>query len=123
MLRDYGLTYLIKDEVLLITTPEKADEELITQGLSGSRPGAADPAAAAAAWAAWAAAWAGMGGMGGGMGGGMMGGMGGGMGGMGGGMGAAAACGTFFRPTSNDCSPSSLTSRPGVSKPSLLSTI
>jgi hypothetical protein len=30
-LRDYGLTYLIKDGVLLITTPEKADEELITR--------------------------------------------------------------------------------------------
>ena len=31
LLRDYGLTYLIKDEVLLITTPEKADEELLTR--------------------------------------------------------------------------------------------
>ena len=31
LLRDLSLTYLIKDDVLMITTPEKADEELITR--------------------------------------------------------------------------------------------
>ena len=31
LLRDLTLTYLIKDDVLMITTPEKADEELITR--------------------------------------------------------------------------------------------
>jgi hypothetical protein len=72
----YGLTYLIKDEVLLITTTDQAQTELVTKAYpvadlvipirSGGGMG---------------------GGMMGGMGGGMMGGMGGGMGGMGGGMG------------------------------------
>ncbi len=82
LLNPMDLTSIIKDEVLLITTKEKADTELVTKtypvadlvipvrpigGMMGGR---------------------GMGmGMGGGMGGGMMGGMGGGMmGGMGGGM-------------------------------------
>ena len=31
MLRDMELTYIIKDEVLLITTPEKAESELVTK--------------------------------------------------------------------------------------------
>jgi hypothetical protein len=92
-----GLTYIIKDEVLLITTKEVADAELITKaypvadlvipiqsmggGMGGGMMGGMGGGM--------------MGGMGGGMGGGMMGGMGGGMGGgmmggmggMGGGMG------------------------------------
>ena len=76
MLKELDLTYVISDEVLKITTPEEAENELLTKVypvadlvlpiISGG----------------------GMGGMmGGGMGGMGMGGMGGGMGGMGGGMG------------------------------------
>ena len=91
MLKELSLTYIIKDEVLQITTPEEADNQLSTKvypvadlvlpipqggdgwhgrndGRHGRRNG----------WAAWAAAWAAWMGMGG-MGGGMMGGMGGGM--------------------------------------------
>ncbi|KAA5547347.1 VWA domain-containing protein [Roseiconus nitratireducens] len=87
MLRDLDLTYLIKDEVMQITTIEAAEDNLVTKvypvgdlvvpivslgggGMGGGMMGG------------------GMGGMGGGMGGmgGGMGGMGGGMGGMGGGM-------------------------------------
>jgi hypothetical protein len=75
LLGEIDLTYLIKDEVMLITTKEKAAENMVIKvypvadlvipvGMMGG---------------------GGMGGMGGGMGGGMMGGMGGGMGGMGGG--------------------------------------
>jgi hypothetical protein len=81
MLGTMDLTYVIKNEVLLITTPEKAGNELVTKvypvadlvlpirqtGMMGG--------------------FGGMGGMGGGMGGMGGGGMGGGMGGMGGGMG------------------------------------
>ncbi|RLS51592.1 MAG: hypothetical protein DWH87_00185, partial [Planctomycetota bacterium] len=78
LLGEIDLTYLIKDEVMLITTKEKAAENMIIKvypvadlvipvGMMGGGMGG------------------GMGGMGGGMGGGMMGGMGGGMGGMGGG--------------------------------------
>ena len=91
MLGAMDLTYVIKDEVLLITTTDVASQELVTKaypvadlviriqsmGMRGGMGGGM------------------MGGMGGGMGGGMMGGMGGGMGGgmmggmggMGGGMG------------------------------------
>ena len=77
LLGDIDLTYLIKDEVMKITTKEKAAENMIIKvypvgdlvmPLNSMGGGM-------------------MGGMGGGMGGGMMGGMGGGMGGMGGGMG------------------------------------
>ena len=90
LLRDLSLTYVIEDEVLLITTPEEAENRLSTKvypvadlvipvqtpmggmGMGGGM-----------------GMMGGMGGMGGGMGGmgGGMGGMGGGMGGMGGGMG------------------------------------
>ena len=84
MLRDMDLTYMIENEVLLITTPDTANERLTTrvypvadlvvpiQNMSMGGMGGMGGM---------------MGGMGGGMGGGMMGGMGGGMGGMGGGMG------------------------------------
>ena len=72
MLKDLGLTYLIKDEVLRITTPEVADNELSTKVYPVADLVLPIPQG-------------GMGGMGGMMGG--MGGMGGGMGGMGGGMG------------------------------------
>jgi hypothetical protein len=96
MLKEQQLTYVIRDEVLKITTPEEAENELLTKvypvadlvlpiisGMGGGMMG-------------------GMGGMGmGGMGGGMMGGMGGmgggmmgGMGGMGGGM--MGGMGGFF---------------------------
>jgi hypothetical protein len=76
LLRAEGLTYMIRDEVLLITTPDEAANKLVTKvypvGDLVIPPSAMS--------------------MGGGMGmmggmGGMMGGMGGGMGGMGGGMG------------------------------------
>jgi hypothetical protein len=85
MLGAMDLTYVIKDEVLLITTTEVADQELVTKaypvadlvipiqsggGMGGGMMGGMGGGM--------------MGGMGGGMGGGMMGGMGGGMGGMGG---------------------------------------
>ena len=89
LLRDLELTYIIKDEVLQITTPDEAESQLITKvypvgdlvipvisggggfGMGGGIGGGGF----------------GGGGIGGGMGGGMggMGGMGGGMGGMGGG--------------------------------------
>jgi von Willebrand factor type A domain len=88
MLKELGLTYLIKDEVLQITTPEEADNQLSTkvypvadlvlpipQGGMGGMGGM---------MGGMGGMMGGMGGMGGGMGG--MGGMGGGMGGMGGGM-------------------------------------
>lgn len=85
MLHELGLTYLIKDEVLLITTPEEAENQLTTKVypvadlvLPIPPPGSMGMGMGG-----------GMGGMGmGGMGMGGMGGMGmGGMGGMGGGMG------------------------------------
>jgi hypothetical protein len=94
LLDTYDLTYVIKDEVLLITTTDVASQELVTKaypvadlvipirsgrgGMMGGMGGGM------------------MGGMGGGMGGmggGMMGGMGGGMGGMGGGMGGMGGMG------------------------------
>ena len=93
MLKELDLTYVIRDEVLKITTPEEAENELLTKvyavadlvlpitgGMGGGMGGM-------------------MGGMGGGMGGmgGGMGGMGGGMGGMGGGMmGGMGGMGGFF---------------------------
>ncbi|HEY2413623.1 MAG TPA: VWA domain-containing protein, partial [Pirellulaceae bacterium] len=80
ILKELELTYVVRDEVLQITTPEDAESQLITKVypvgdlvipvMSGG-----------------GGMMGGMGGMMGGMGGGMMGGMGGGMGGMGGGMG------------------------------------
>ncbi|MDA0660902.1 MAG: VWA domain-containing protein, partial [Planctomycetota bacterium] len=83
LLNDLDLTYLVRDEVLFITTPEEAQSKLVTKvypvadivipiqsgGMGGGMMGGGM-----------------MGGMGGGMMGGGMGGMGGGMGGMGGGM-------------------------------------
>jgi Mg-chelatase subunit ChlD len=91
ILKELELTYVVRDEVMQITTPEDAESQLITKvypvgdlvipimsggggmGMGGMMGGMGG----------------GMGGMGGGMGGmgGGMGGMGGGMGGMGGGMG------------------------------------
>ncbi len=84
MLKELDLTYVIRDEVLKITTPEEAENELLTKvypvadlvmpimsgmggggmmggGMGGGGMGgmgAAAWAAWAAAWAAWAAAWA-----------------------------------------------------------------
>ena len=78
MLKELSLTYMIKDEVLLITTPEEADNELFTKVYPVADLVLPIPQ--------------GMGGMMGGMGG-MMGGMGGGMGGMGGGMGGMGGMG------------------------------
>ncbi len=88
---EYDLTYIVKDEVLLITTQDKAETELVTKAYpvadlvipirSMMRGGMMGGGMMGGGM---------MGGMGGGMGGGMMGGggMGGGMmGGMGGGMG------------------------------------
>jgi len=86
MLRELDLTYVIQDEVLLITTPEEAETKLTTKvypvadlvlPIDNSMMGG----------------YGGMGGMGMGGGGGMMGGMGGGMGGMGGGMGGMGGMG------------------------------
>ncbi|MBU6277298.1 MAG: hypothetical protein KGQ61_11730 [Planctomycetes bacterium] len=85
ILGDLDMTYLVKDEVLLITTKEKAAEDLIVKVypvadlvMPMNAAGGVNPFQGGG----------GMGGMGGGMGGmgGGMGGMGGGMGGMGGGM-------------------------------------
>ncbi len=90
MLSELDLTYIIKDEVMLITTKDKADTELVTKAypvadlvipIRSMRGGMMGGGMMGGGM---------MGGgmMGGGMGGGMMGGMGGGMmGGMGGGMG------------------------------------
>ena len=41
MLGELGLTYVIQDEVLLITTKEAAEQKLETRSLSGGRPGPA----------------------------------------------------------------------------------
>ena len=83
ILRPMQLTYVIKDEVLLITSQTEAENQLVVKVypvadlvLPITNGGGVNPFMLG-----------GMGGMGGGMGGGMMGGMGGGMGGMGGGMG------------------------------------
>ena len=43
MLGELGLTYIIQDEVLLITTKEAAEAEVDDQGLPGGRPRVADP--------------------------------------------------------------------------------
>ncbi len=88
MLHDLGVTYMIQDEVLLITTPDEADTRLSTKVYP-----VADLVmpVSPTAYPSMGGGMGMMGGMGGGMmggmGGGMMGGMGGGMGGMGGGMG------------------------------------
>ncbi len=97
MLREYGLKYVVKDEVLLITTKDAIESnpdeylnlrvypvaDLVIPIMSGGMGGMMGGGM--------------MGGMGGGMmggmGGGMMGGMGGGMGGMGGGMGGMGGMG------------------------------
>ncbi|NMC19002.1 MAG: hypothetical protein GYA33_01170, partial [Thermogutta sp.] len=73
LLRDLDLTYIIKDEVLLITTPEQADTDLLVKVY---------PVADLVVPPNVMGGMSGMGGMGG-----MMGGYGGGMGGYGGGMG------------------------------------
>ena len=54
MLGALDLTYIIKDEVLLITTTEEADTELVTKVYPGGRPGHSHPHRRAA-WVAWAA--------------------------------------------------------------------
>ena len=78
LLRDLDLTYVIQDEVLLITTPEEAETRLSTKVYPvADLVLPINPMAVS--------------GMGGGMG--MMGGMGGGMGGMGGGMGGMGGMG------------------------------
>ena len=100
MLEPLQLTYVIKNEVMMITTVTKAEETLqtrvypvgdlvipITTPMSGGMGG----------MMGMGGGMGGAGGMGGGMGGGGMGGMGGGMGGMGGGMGG----GMFSLPPAN----------------------
>ncbi len=92
MLRDLGLTYLIKNEVLLITTPEEADNQLTTKvypvaDLVLPIPPPGSMGGMGGMGMGGGMGGMGMGGMGGGMGGMGMGGMGGGMGGMGMGMG------------------------------------
>lgn len=84
MLKELDLTYIVANEVLMITTPEEAESELITKVYP-----VADLVLPVAIQLGGGMMGGGMGGMGGGMGGmgGGMGGMGGGMGGMGGGMG------------------------------------
>ncbi len=96
ILEEFDLTYVVQDEVLKITSKEKADEILTTRvypvadlvipirtmmgGMRGGMGGGMMGGMGGGMGGGM------MGGMGGGMGGGMMGGMGGGMGGMGGGM-------------------------------------
>jgi len=98
LLGSIDLTYIIKDEVLLITTKEVADAELVTKAypvadlvipIRSARGGMGGGMMGGGMMGGMGGGMGGgmMGGMGGGMGGGMMGGMGGGMGGMGGGMG------------------------------------
>ena len=109
MLRDLQLAYVIKDEVMQITTTTEAENNLVTKvypvgdlvvpifsgGMGGGMMGG------------------GMGGgmMGGGMGGGM-GGMGGGMGGMGGGMGGFGGGGAFMVPDEADLSAKAPAAKP-----------
>ena len=85
MLREQGLTYMIQDEVLLITTPEEAETRLSTKvyPVADLVLPIPDPSSMGGM-----GMMGGMGGMGGGMGG-----MGGGMGGMGGGMGGMGGMG------------------------------
>ncbi|MFG0264332.1 MAG: hypothetical protein ACF8AM_04160, partial [Rhodopirellula sp. JB055] len=113
MLRDQNLTYMIKDEVLNITTVTAAEDNLVTKvypvgdlvvpiiSMGGGMGGMGG----------------GMGGMGGGMGGmgGGMGGMGGGMGGMGGGMGGMGGGGMFIVP--DDASLRSKATTPAATSP------
>ena len=42
MLKDLQLTYIIQDEVLMITTPEEAEANLVVKVYPGGRPRAAD---------------------------------------------------------------------------------
>jgi hypothetical protein len=94
LLGDYDLTFIIKDEVLLVTTHDKAETELVTKAYPVAdlvipiRSGGGMMGGGMMGGGMMGGMGGGMmGGMGGGMGGGMMGGMGGGMmGGMGGGM-------------------------------------
>ncbi|MGA7702882.1 MAG: hypothetical protein WCB27_25085, partial [Thermoguttaceae bacterium] len=95
MLKKLNLTYLVDNEVLLITTPEEAENHLTTKVYP-----VADlvlPIPQNSMMGGMGGMMGGMGGMGGGMGG-MMGGMGGGMGGMGGGMGGMMGGGMFNMP-------------------------
>ena len=55
MLKELSLTYLIKDEVLLITTPEEADNQLSTKVYPVADLVLPIPQGGWAAWAAWAA--------------------------------------------------------------------
>jgi tetratricopeptide (TPR) repeat protein len=118
MLDPLELTYIIKDEVLQITTKDNANEEPIRRvypvgdlvvpimaggGMMGGMGGGMMGGMGGGMGGGM------MGGMGGGMGGGMMGGMGGGMGGMGGGMG-----GMFAVPDDSRKSP---TARAATTKP------
>ncbi len=92
VLRDLNLTYVVKDEVLLVTTPETAASEEFMRTKVYPVADLVVPVQSMGGMGGMGMGMGGgmMGGMGGGMGGGMMGGMGGmggGMGGMGGGMG------------------------------------
>lgn len=89
MLGELDLTYVIDNEVLLLTTPEKADAKLATKVYPVADLVIPIQTPMGGAMGMGMMGGGGMGGMGGGMGGmgGGMGGMGGGMGGMGGGMG------------------------------------
>ncbi len=89
MLRELKLTYVIQDEVLLITTPEEAESRLSTKVypvadlvIPIQTPAISGLGGMGGSMGGMGSSMGGMGGMGGGMGG-----MGGGMGGMGGGMG------------------------------------
>jgi hypothetical protein len=136
MLGDMDLTYIIKDEVLLITTQDKAESELVTKAYP-----VADLVIPVQSMGGMGGGMMGGGMMGGGMmGGGMMGGMGGGMmGGMGGGMGGGMMGGmgggmfsvpddlklgpkskTTKQPVEKSAAPASpATNRPAVSKPTV----
>ncbi|RCS54678.1 hypothetical protein DTL42_05995 [Bremerella cremea] len=87
MLKELDLTYIVANEVLMITTQEEADSELITKVY---------PVADLVLPVSARVGTMGGGGMGGGMGGMGGGGMGGGMGGMGGGMGGGGMGGGMF---------------------------
>lgn len=95
--QDPGLTFMIKNEVMMVTTTDTttSEENLITRLYD-----VADLVVPTVSQAGMGGMGGGMGGMGGGMGGmgGGMGGMGGGMGGMGGGMGGMGGGGQFSIP-------------------------
>jgi tetratricopeptide (TPR) repeat protein len=98
MLRELNLTYIIKDEVLLITTPEEAETQLSTKVYPVADLVIPVQTPMMSGMGGMGGGMGGMGGGGmGGMGGGGMGGMGGGgMGGMGGGMGGMGGGGGMF---------------------------